>query len=192
MKTMSTTLVTFIEAMVLMLGFSACGATTAQKRNARQISPVTTTVAADEEVTPPNALDAPTVAGSDGSSGPSSSLEPELSEAPEQIVIICNLRVDNPHKSSHVPGTVNVVARFNCTSSVSGIQMTVTLERDGVEVARSPVNSSGSASLRGNAATPCINGTYQGTARAVVTFPPGHWPSTTTLDETSSRIPITC
>ena len=93
----------------------------------------------------------------------------------------------------HFPGTVNVEARLKCSSAVSGIQMTIGLERDGVEVASRTFTNAGSTSLDGNAATlTCINGTYQGRATATVTFPPRHLPSSETNTKTSVRRPIKC
>ncbi len=66
------------------------------------------------------------------------------------------------------------------------------LARDGQEIARSNFANSASASLRGNAASSCVSGTYQGAATAKVTFPPGSWPATGKLNANSSRITIGC
>ncbi|MEV6600112.1 hypothetical protein AB0M36_25150 [Actinoplanes sp. NPDC051346] len=109
-----------------------------------------------------------------------------------QVEIICDLRVDYPHKSSHVPGTVNVVGNVNCTAPVSAIYMAVGLARNGSLVSVTNYSNSGQASLRGNTATACVNGAYQGVESVTVVFPPGFTPPTASGTALSPGVSIVC
>lgn len=55
--------------------------------------------------------------------------------------ISCTTTVDNPHNSSHVPETVNVVARMTCTAPVPEIRLKVALYHNRGLVAESPVRT---------------------------------------------------
>lgn len=89
-------------------------------------------------------------------------------------VITGTPNVQNPHKSFHVPGTVNVVVTVACTAPVTQIRITAGLYRDGVLVALSPSTPFSSTNLaQANAATYCQDGTYQGWMDYGVTWPPG-------------------
>jgi hypothetical protein len=109
-----------------------------------------------------------------------------------QDTIVCSIFVDYPHKSTHVPGMVNVEARVVCTAPVSRIEGLVGLFRDGALVKSEPGGSFGSASLRWNAADPCVNGTYGGAALANVYFPAGYVPPTGQIGNRSIDVAITC
>ena len=174
MKNVSTK---FLGFMLLLLGVSACTATTDEPED-RQTPLDTARFVVDEEL------------ASDGTSY--AGLEPEREVETILSSVFCDSQVHYPHKSMHFPGTVNVLATVTCTSSIPQIRMTVMLERDGVQVASSTVSNSGSAVLSGHAATPCVNGTYQGRASATVTFPPGIIPIIRTRNKTSKQIPIIC
>jgi hypothetical protein len=95
---------------------------------------------------------------------------------PQQSVIVCTLNVQFPHKSTHVPETVNEVATVTCTSPVSELAMNVGMYFNGVLKVSKGFDNTGSAFIQGNVATPCVNGTYIGTADAAVLFPPGYEP----------------
>lgn len=110
----------------------------------------------------------------------------------QQSTITCTLSIANPHQSGHVPGTVNVVATWSCTSAVSSLSMTVTLFRNGSQVAQGSFANAGKASLKGNAATPCVSGSYYGTAQGTVVFPPNYEPPSSTLFVQSATVSITC
>jgi hypothetical protein len=109
----------------------------------------------------------------------------------EQSTITCTLSIDNPHKSTHVPTTVNVVAHWVCTAPVSSLSMTVRLFRGSTQVGQGSSSNSGQATLNGNAAANCVNGSYHGTATGTVVFPPGYTPSSSTLNVTSNTVSIT-
>src|SRR3979411_2213544 len=72
-----------------------------------------------------------------------------------QNVITCGISVDNPHKSTHVPGTVNVVARVACSAPISEINGIVGLYRNAVLVSYSTGQNFGSATLTMNTTKPC-------------------------------------
>lgn len=77
-------------------------------------------------------------------------------------VIACDLRIDNPHNSGHVLGTVNVEAVITCSSQVSSLSVTAYLYPP---VPYAPVRGAtarGTITAKSNAAKSCTNGTYQG------------------------------
>jgi hypothetical protein len=111
---------------------------------------------------------------------------------PDQGLVVCRLRVDDPHLSVHEPGNVNVVARTTCTSIVESIELQVTLMRGGLAVATNVHSKPNGNLLKGAAATRCRDGLYQGVARTTIIFPPGHNPNPQTIQETSRAIHIQC
>jgi hypothetical protein len=113
-------------------------------------------------------------------------------QAVAQQTISCTLSIGNPHKSTHVPGTVNVVATWTCTAPVSSLSMTVRLFRNGVRVAQRSFSNSGRSFLSGNAAASCVSGNYRGNATGTVVFPPGYEPPSSTLFVRSPLKSITC
>jgi hypothetical protein len=106
----------------------------------------------------------------------------------------CSLRVHDPHLSTHVPGTINVVARVECNRPVEAIEMKLGLARDWQEVVSHTASNSGVAALEGKVATtlPCVPGAYQGAAAARVVFPPTSMPASDILNANSTTRPITC
>lgn len=104
----------------------------------------------------------------------------------------CQFQVDRPHKSTHVPGTVNVIAWVRCNCPVDRIEMTLGLALNRVEVKRDTFANSGSAYLEGNVAAPCVSGTYNGAAVATITFPPGAFPRTGNGNAGSGNVNIIC
>ncbi|MEO7593986.1 MAG: hypothetical protein ABI134_22415 [Byssovorax sp.] len=120
--------------------------------------------------------------------------EAEVAAAPGAPIVIagCHFQVDRPHKSTHVPGTVNVVARVQCNRPVDKIEMMLGLALNGVELKSSTFANSGSAYLQGNVAVPCVSGTYNGAAAATITFPPGTFPRIGNGNAGSGNVDITC
>lgn len=112
--------------------------------------------------------------------------------AAAQTTITCTLQIDNPHSSSHVPGTVNVVARWTCTAPVTSLEISVQLFLNGVEVASGANDNAGQAFLQANAATTCVPGEYSGTASGTVVFPPGFEPPSGGGSVASPTVLITC
>jgi hypothetical protein len=110
------------------------------------------------------------------------------------VTIVCTLTALYPHKSSHVPGTVNSQAQIVCTAPVAALGLTMGLIRDGTPVPGAPVSNfnAGQMSLRNNFATPCVTGTYINAATGAVQFPPGFVPPAGTMIHSSPPIPITC
>lgn len=92
-------------------------------------------------------------------------------------VIVCKANVQQPHKSSHVPGTINVVATIACTHTVPSLAVGVGLYRNGRLVKLSRVRPFRNTRIgANNAAVPCRSGSYRGVANFAVVFPPGFNP----------------
>jgi hypothetical protein len=113
-------------------------------------------------------------------------------------VITCGLNVQNPHVSTHVPETINVVARITCDAPVSRLHLTTYLY-EGAEgtpyesiVAQGSNTTLGSASVQANAATACKKGTYHGEANGTVAFPPGYTPEMSTLGANGAQVSLSC
>ncbi len=106
--------------------------------------------------------------------------------------ISCKVQIQNPHNSSHVRGTVNVVTTVKCSARVADIKLTVELFHQGRQVASRGFNRAGVASLQGNAAHACASGEYQGKAQVTVTFPPGYKPPVATGSVVSRSVNIHC
>jgi hypothetical protein len=104
----------------------------------------------------------------------------------------CTFQVDRPHKSTHFPGTVNVIAWIQCNHPVDKIEMTLGLALNGVELKSVNFANSGSTYLQGNVAVPCVSGTYNGAAAAAITFPPGSFPRIGNGNAGSGNVDITC
>jgi hypothetical protein len=125
----------------------------------------------------------------------SSSAGGSTASVPAAITIVCSISVQNPHPSSHVGGTVNVIARTQCTAPVASLEMIMALARNGVIVTPPGTKTNanaGVASLQNNIAVPCHSGTYQGAAEAGIVFPPGFVPQTGIIANVSALVPITC
>jgi hypothetical protein len=108
-------------------------------------------------------------------------------------VIVCRPNVQNPHNSSHVRGTVNVVVTLKCTAAVRQINIRAALYFNGRLVKQSgqrTFNNTGSA--QNNAAVPCRNGTYQGWMSYGVLFPPRYVPPTGAGSGFGRAVRITC
>lgn len=96
----------------------------------------------------------------------------------EGEVISCKANIQNPHHSSHKPGTVNVVATVKCTAPIFYISIHIALYYDSERVAEGSAEEGGEVEfLKANAATKCKSGTYQGFAWGLITFPPGFTPT---------------
>lgn len=106
----------------------------------------------------------------------------------------CTLSIDNPHHSTHVPGTANVETHVSCTAPVSSIDLVIylfDLTRGRAE--EDEFYNAGEASLDGNVAIdPCISGDYEGLAETTVTWPPGFTPSPQTWDVESPIVAVPC
>lgn len=147
--------------------------------------------AATEQVLAPAALS--TAPESTATSGDVVSSSPaQTSTVAPAATITCTIQVNYPHKSTHVPGTVNVTATLRCTAPVSSLSMVVGLYRNGSLVSSNRFSNAGSAFLAGNSATPCVSATYVGAARGGIVFPPGFSPPSGTVYAQSPAIAIRC
>jgi hypothetical protein len=108
--------------------------------------------------------------------------------------ITCTLNIDNPHHSTHVPGTANVEANVSCTAPVYSIELTIYLfDLTHGRGEEDEFTNAGVASLSGNVAIdPCESGEYEGLAETTVTWPPGYTPSPQTWDVESPDVAISC
>ena len=101
-------------------------------------------------------------------------------------VINCYLNVQNPHSSSHVPGTVNVAATVNCDADVAWdcIQVALWSDNDQAYVADSGcvVQGLGNGGYVNAATTYCPlqPGWYIGWGYTDVIAPPGYQPQEAT------------
>ena len=94
-------------------------------------------------------------------------------------VASCSGTLDNPHRSHHVPGTVNAQSVVKCNVPMTKITGHVTLVRDDGVRRTSPVNTVwGKSSWRANAALRCDGKTHSYTSTVVVnwTSPAGYTP----------------
>jgi hypothetical protein len=107
--------------------------------------------------------------------------------------IVCNPNVQNPHNSTHVNGTVNVVVTIGCTNVVPEITIRAALYRNGLLVADSGLRSVfGNNFAQTNAAVPCQDATYQGWMYYGVNFPPGYVPPFGSSSGFGNSVPIVC
>ena len=105
-----------------------------------------------------------------------------VQEAPASQDITCEREVQHPHHSSHVPGTINVVATIECSSAVPELDLKVTLQRqqcfyficwwDNV----GPTGGEpryGARTTRANSAIDCQTGSYRGYSQDKIVWPDG-------------------
>jgi hypothetical protein len=91
-------------------------------------------------------------------SNSTSSLSPSVAAN----TITCNINRQNPHKSTHVPGTINFVITISCDGTVSDFQGQAVLYFNGNEVANTGgVNQGGGTSKQINVASNCRVGRWQ-------------------------------
>lgn len=108
-------------------------------------------------------------------------------------VITCTPNVQNPHNSTHVGGTVNVVVTLSCTGVVPYISIRAALYRNGALVKDSGAKAVyGSSFAQNNAAVTCSSATYQGWMSYYVEFPPGYSPATGSSSGFGNSVYITC
>ena len=109
------------------------------------------------------------------------------------VTITCTLNAGQyPHKSTHVPGTVNYVATASCDAPVVSVTVAATLQPP---IPYAPIHGqpgSGTISAQSNAAKACTNGNYYGYATMTVVFPPGYTPNPQTTNGTSPTKDIVC
>lgn len=108
--------------------------------------------------------------------------------------ISCSGKQNNPHRSSHVPGTVNAQAVVKCTGPVTSLSGNVTLVRDDGATARSGVIvRNNTKSWRGNAALKCDGKTHSYTATVVMTWTgPPSWKPQTLRKQDSATATVKC
>ena len=86
----------------------------------------------------------------------------------------CGIQVQDPHNSTHVPGSINVVATVNCSVAVSHIALFVTLYKDNAYAGSGANDVYFTGSDSANAATGCqLWHYYAASAQAEIWFPSG-------------------
>lgn len=111
-------------------------------------------------------------------------------------VITCTMNVQYPHKSTHVPGTINIEVIATCvggdpnelsvTASLYQPPPLKTIVGKTSTVYERPTASSNAAN------TGCYSGTYQGHGAINVIFPAGYEPNPQQGSENGKAIKITC
>jgi hypothetical protein len=110
-----------------------------------------------------------------------------------QSAIVCTASVDDPHKSSHQPGTINAIARVSCTAPVAQIWINEQrLEVYGYPITRASGNNSGQAYLGTNAWAGCATAIWSNAADVWVQFPPNYNPITQSGTVISPQVYIEC
>ncbi len=114
----------------------------------------------------------------------------QAASGPGSSVITCTLKVNYPHNSTHVGGTVNVTSEIKCTSNVDSIYLSTGL--------RGAQSSNGWSQKfitnyhSSNAAATCKNGTYWGVGSGTVTFPSGYSPRVQNVDGAGGSRAVNC
>jgi hypothetical protein len=155
-------------------------------------APVPVTAGGGALATAPNAPAAPTSAKS-APAGAVLRTAAGVGPAVTNATIVCTPNVQNPHNSSHVNGTINVVVTLTCTSVVPQINIRAALYKNGLLVKDSGQRTfNNTAFAQNNAAVPCSNGTYQGWMSYGVLFPPGFTPPTGASSGFGNAVSIVC
>lgn len=96
-------------------------------------------------------------------------------------VITCEADKQVPHKSTHNPASVNVVAVVKCTKPVDRISANIALYRNGALIRQSGYqNSFGKARAKVNTSGACLNATYGSWRGFTIDFPTGYLPQSQT------------
>jgi hypothetical protein len=112
--------------------------------------------------------------------------------AAETITITCQVQVQYPHNSTHVPGMVNVVGTTKCDAPIASIVLSLVLLKEAQPVGRGISGRIVGAEAQVNAAAPCSPGLYTGLMAYWLVFPPGFFPPTAINLLSSPPIPIVC
>lgn len=114
----------------------------------------------------------------------------QAASGPGGSVITCTLKVNYPHNSTHVGGTVNVTSEIKCTSNVDSIYTSTGLR--GAQTANGWAQKFNINYASSNAAMPCVNGTYWGIGSGTVTFPSGYSPRVQNVSGAGSSKATNC
>lgn len=107
--------------------------------------------------------------------------------------VVCEKKVNNPHESTHVPGTVNIVVSLVCSAVVYNVRLRISLYFNGKEVATTSYRTFGdTAGASTNLAVPCRTGVYQGWGYADWENPVGDDPHKAKLEGWGFKVKVTC
>ena len=113
--------------------------------------------------------------------------------ADEVVLNYCNVQVNNPHNSTHVPENVNVTGGMTCAPyPVVQSDLSLQLYYNGESYAYDDSYLSDVYVNPVQAATPCLSGNYYATIEFWIYFGPTWTPSTWDSEVTSPVVPITC
>ncbi|HXB63485.1 MAG TPA: 6-bladed beta-propeller [Solirubrobacteraceae bacterium] len=108
-------------------------------------------------------------------------------------IIECNLQADHPHKSSHVPGTINFEVWIQCTDSVLNLRLRAVLFKNGSKVAETGYVSKGDTAYgKVNVAVSCESGVYQGWGYADYELGPDYDPPSRKQSGWGAKVTIKC
>jgi hypothetical protein len=100
-------------------------------------------------------------------------------------VISCQLKVNDPHASGHVPGTVNVTAKVTCSSAVTALSTNLKLYQNNFNVAGSFNSNTGQKSLSSQLDANCVTDVWSASGQSTVVFPAGYSPPTGIMNASS-------
>jgi hypothetical protein len=93
-----------------------------------------------------------------------------------QSAVTCTIAIYNPHKSTHVPGTINVVATIICSSIVASLDLDIYLYRGSTLVGDGSTSNEARSAVQANAYSGCTSGYYHGEAFGFIIYPAGYTP----------------
>lgn len=116
-----------------------------------------------------------------------------LSPADEVVLNYCNVQVNNPHNSTHVPENVNVTGEMTCSPyPVAQSDLSLQLYYNGESYAYDDSYLTDVYLNPVQAATACLNGTYYATIDFWIYFGPQWTPETWNGQVASPPVGITC
>jgi hypothetical protein len=157
-------------------------------------SMMTSSAQADEPipgpVPPPITFTAAPASGSGATSAPQAAA----------AAIVCKFQVQDPHNSTHVGGTVNVVATVSCVPAAESLSIRVTLYKVVCDPGCSQVpygvtgsaKNVGKATIQANSAASCSSGDYFGVSYATIVAPPGFTPPSANVSGSGRTVAISC
>jgi hypothetical protein len=119
--------------------------------------------------------------------------DPDAMPAPDgPRSIDCTKKVNKPHNSSHVGGTINVQVTMTCTYRVDRIEITASLWRGHTLLKHATGKAFNAAKSSANAPIACHAGTYHGQGKWMVVYPEGYLPRVQFFQGASAEAKIRC
>jgi hypothetical protein len=119
--------------------------------------------------------------------------DPETMPAPDgPRSIDCTPKVNKPHNSSHVGGTINVQVTMKCTYRVDRIDITASIWRGHTLLNHATGKAFNAAKNAANAPIAYRAGTYHGQGKWMVVYPEGYVPRVQFGEGASASDDINC